>query len=322
MHKSVDAPPRRSRLGQWVIGLLLLLGGAALVWYYDIGQTEPAQQGEGAAAEVAGAAVAGAAVAAGGRTAACPCGPGRNPQHRGGTQGARHGHTSQHGRRAQPAGRRARPGVLHRRPTREGGSGPGRNRPASLPGGPGAGRGAAGGEPGPPGQRARRPAELPVALRAAAHPQAAAHDPGIAGQAGRGFGPVQRRAGQQREAPAVVHQGGGAHLRAARPPPGRRWQPRTQRRRQRHRRHHARCSRSRCCSPCPRSICPRSSTRCAPTTHRPSRPGTAPRRPSWRRARSARWTIRSTRPRERSASGRSSRTPTRSCSRTSSSTST
>jgi membrane fusion protein, multidrug efflux system len=47
MHKSVDAPPRRSRLGQWVIGLFLLLGGAALVWYYDIGQAEPAQQGGG-----------------------------------------------------------------------------------------------------------------------------------------------------------------------------------------------------------------------------------------------------------------------------------
>jgi membrane fusion protein, multidrug efflux system len=47
MHKSVDAPPRRSRLGQWLIGLFLLLGGAALVWYYDIGQAQPAQQGMG-----------------------------------------------------------------------------------------------------------------------------------------------------------------------------------------------------------------------------------------------------------------------------------
>ena len=45
MHKSVDAPPRRSRLGQWVIGLLLLLGGAYLVWHYDIGKAPPAQQG-------------------------------------------------------------------------------------------------------------------------------------------------------------------------------------------------------------------------------------------------------------------------------------
>jgi len=47
MHKSVDAPPRRSRLGQWLIGLFLLLGGATLVWYYDIGQAQPAQQGMG-----------------------------------------------------------------------------------------------------------------------------------------------------------------------------------------------------------------------------------------------------------------------------------
>src|SRR5687767_2600485 len=45
MHKSVDAPPRRSRLGQWLIGLFLLLGGAGLVWYFDIGQAQPVQQG-------------------------------------------------------------------------------------------------------------------------------------------------------------------------------------------------------------------------------------------------------------------------------------
>ena len=47
MQKSVDAPPRRWRLGQWVIGLFILLGGASLVWYYDIGQAQPAQQGGG-----------------------------------------------------------------------------------------------------------------------------------------------------------------------------------------------------------------------------------------------------------------------------------
>ena len=45
MHKSVDAPPRQSRLGQWLIGFLILLGGAGLVWYFDIGQAPPAQQG-------------------------------------------------------------------------------------------------------------------------------------------------------------------------------------------------------------------------------------------------------------------------------------
>lgn len=41
-----------------------------------------------------------------------------------------------------------------------------------------------------------------------------------------------------------------------------------------------------------------------PTTLRPSRPGTEPRRLFWLRARSARWTIRSTRALERSACGR------------------
>lgn len=46
MHKSINAPPSRSRLGQWFIGLFLLLGGAGLVWYYDIGHTQP-QQGAG-----------------------------------------------------------------------------------------------------------------------------------------------------------------------------------------------------------------------------------------------------------------------------------
>jgi membrane fusion protein, multidrug efflux system len=45
MHKTVDAPPRRSRLGQWLIGIFVLLGGAGLVWYYDVGQATPAQQG-------------------------------------------------------------------------------------------------------------------------------------------------------------------------------------------------------------------------------------------------------------------------------------
>jgi membrane fusion protein, multidrug efflux system len=44
MHKS-DAPPTRSRLGQWLIGLFILVSGAGLVWYYDIGQAQPAQQG-------------------------------------------------------------------------------------------------------------------------------------------------------------------------------------------------------------------------------------------------------------------------------------
>ena len=47
MHKSISTPPGRSRLGQWFIGLFILLGGAALVWHYDIGQSQPQQQGPG-----------------------------------------------------------------------------------------------------------------------------------------------------------------------------------------------------------------------------------------------------------------------------------
>lgn len=45
MHKSVDTPPRRLRLGQWLIGVLILLGGVGLVRYYNIGKADPAQQG-------------------------------------------------------------------------------------------------------------------------------------------------------------------------------------------------------------------------------------------------------------------------------------
>ena len=47
MHKSITAPPGRSRLGQWLIGLFILMGGAALVWHYDIGQGQSQQQGPG-----------------------------------------------------------------------------------------------------------------------------------------------------------------------------------------------------------------------------------------------------------------------------------
>ncbi|BCS32027.1 multidrug transporter [Luteitalea sp. TBR-22] len=47
MNTSVEAPSRRSRLGQWVIGLVLLLGGGGLVWYYGIGQPAPMPQGGG-----------------------------------------------------------------------------------------------------------------------------------------------------------------------------------------------------------------------------------------------------------------------------------
>src|SRR4051794_41482795 len=45
MHKTVDTPPRRLRLGQWLIGFLILLSGVGLVRYYDIGKADPAQQG-------------------------------------------------------------------------------------------------------------------------------------------------------------------------------------------------------------------------------------------------------------------------------------
>ncbi|MBA2354917.1 MAG: MdtA/MuxA family multidrug efflux RND transporter periplasmic adaptor subunit [Acidobacteria bacterium] len=37
MMTSTEVPPRRSRLGQWVVGLVLLLAGAGLVWYYGFG---------------------------------------------------------------------------------------------------------------------------------------------------------------------------------------------------------------------------------------------------------------------------------------------
>jgi multidrug efflux system membrane fusion protein len=47
MNTSVEAPSRRSRLGQWVIGLVLLLGGGGLVWYYGVGQPKPLPQGGG-----------------------------------------------------------------------------------------------------------------------------------------------------------------------------------------------------------------------------------------------------------------------------------
>jgi multidrug efflux system membrane fusion protein len=47
MHKSVDVRPTRSRLGQWLIGLFILLAGAGLVWYYDIGQAQQPNQGGG-----------------------------------------------------------------------------------------------------------------------------------------------------------------------------------------------------------------------------------------------------------------------------------
>jgi multidrug efflux system membrane fusion protein len=47
MNTSVEAPSRGSRLGQWVIGLVLLLGGGGLVWYYGIGKPAPIPQGGG-----------------------------------------------------------------------------------------------------------------------------------------------------------------------------------------------------------------------------------------------------------------------------------
>src|SRR4051812_27345660 len=47
MHKSVDTPPRRLRLGQWLIGFFILLSGVGLVRYYDIGKADPAQGGRG-----------------------------------------------------------------------------------------------------------------------------------------------------------------------------------------------------------------------------------------------------------------------------------
>ncbi len=47
MNTPVETRARRSRLGQWIIGLAVLLGGAGLVWYYEVGQPPPVQQGRG-----------------------------------------------------------------------------------------------------------------------------------------------------------------------------------------------------------------------------------------------------------------------------------
>jgi len=47
MNTAVEVPSRRSRLGQWVIGLVLLLGGGGLVWYYGVGKAQPIPQGGG-----------------------------------------------------------------------------------------------------------------------------------------------------------------------------------------------------------------------------------------------------------------------------------
>ena len=47
MNTSVEVPSRRARLGQWIIGLVLLLGGPGAVWYYGVGKAQPIPQGGG-----------------------------------------------------------------------------------------------------------------------------------------------------------------------------------------------------------------------------------------------------------------------------------
>lgn len=47
MNTSLELPVRRSRLGQWVLGGVLLLAGAGLVWYYGFGQPPARPQGGG-----------------------------------------------------------------------------------------------------------------------------------------------------------------------------------------------------------------------------------------------------------------------------------
>ena len=47
MNTSIELPVRRSRLGQWLLGSVLLLAGAGLVWYYGIGQPPAGPPGGG-----------------------------------------------------------------------------------------------------------------------------------------------------------------------------------------------------------------------------------------------------------------------------------
>ena len=140
-----------------------------------------------------------------GREAAGPGGHGREAQYRRGAEGARHGDPDQHGHGAQPPRRRTRAGPLHRGTARARGPAAGRDRRAPVRGRAGAGAGQQGRERRPAEQCPRRPCDLPVALRAPADSQAAAHRAGGAGQAGGGHRPVQRRPGEQRQAAAVLH---------------------------------------------------------------------------------------------------------------------
>ncbi len=149
-----------------------------------------------------------------GREATGPGGHGREAQYRRGAEGARHGDPNQYGHGAQPPGRRARASPLHRGTARARGPAAGRDRRAPVRGRAGAGAGQQGRERRPAEQCPRRLCHLPVALRAPADSQAAAHRAGGAGQAGGGHRPVQRRPGEQREAAAVLHEDRRARFRA------------------------------------------------------------------------------------------------------------
>ena len=267
MHKSVDAPPRRLRLGQWLIGFFILLSGAGLVWYYDIGQADPAQQGgrggrgggpERPPVRVVQAETRSIAVALKALGTVTPVN----------TVVVRSRLDGELVRVHFREGQRVKAGQIlaeiDPRPYQvalaqaEAQRSENQARLANC---------------------SRRPAELPFPLRAAAHPrQQVTTQEALVKQIGARSSRTRRRSTtrscscrtRRSSRPSPDGSASGRSMPAtsyaAATPTASSSSPR--------------CGRSRCSSPCPRPSCRRCSTRCAPTTRRPSRRGTAPRRPS------------------------------------------